>query len=111
MVFSVKSGGTGVRDVRDLRGVVEREKAAIGVLITLEEPTRPMMAEAADAGSYISPWGSQQFPRLQVLTIEGLLGGQRIVMPPHENVVTFKKPGKAKAPKTKQDDLFGTSAG
>ncbi|WXB20260.1 restriction endonuclease [Pendulispora albinea] len=41
VVFSVKSGSTGVKDVRDLRGVLEREKAAIGVLITLHRPTQP----------------------------------------------------------------------
>lgn len=38
--------------VRDLRGVIEREKAAIGVLITMEEPTKPMVKEAAEAGFY-----------------------------------------------------------
>jgi hypothetical protein len=44
------------RDVRDLRGVIERERAALGVLITMAEPTRAMRAEAADAGIYTSPW-------------------------------------------------------
>jgi hypothetical protein len=41
IIFSVKGGATGVSHVRDLRGVVEREKAAIGVLITLHPPTSP----------------------------------------------------------------------
>ena len=44
--------------VRDLRGVVDREKAEIGVLITLEDATRPMLTEAASADFYKSPWGS-----------------------------------------------------
>jgi len=36
--------------VRDLRGVIEREKAAIGILVSLQPPTGPMEAEAASAG-------------------------------------------------------------
>ena len=111
IIFSVKSGGTSVRDMRDLRGVIERDKAAIGVLITLEEPSRPMMAEAADAGAYVSPWGGFKCPRLQVLTIEALLGGHTVLMPPHRDVVTFKKAPKAKGPKADQGDLFGQGAG
>ena len=55
VVLSVKSGGVTVAHVRDLLGVVEREKAAIGVLITMEEPTRNMKAESAAAGFYESP--------------------------------------------------------
>lgn len=39
IIISVKSGHIGVKDVRDLKGVIERENAEIGVLITLNEPT------------------------------------------------------------------------
>ena len=46
----MKSGNVGVRDVRDLRGVVEREEAQIGVLICMEKPTKAMRTEAAGAG-------------------------------------------------------------
>jgi DNA modification methylase len=94
-VLSVKSGHVGVKDVRDLRGVIEREKAAIGVLLTLEEPTKPMLTEAATAGFYKSPWGSH--PRLQILTIAELLDGKRIDYPPAQQVnVTFKKAPRSK---------------
>jgi hypothetical protein len=48
VIFSVKGGSTGVKDVRDPRGVIERDKAAIGVLITMQEPTSPMKKEAAE---------------------------------------------------------------
>jgi hypothetical protein len=34
------------------RGDMGREKAALAVLITLEQPTRPMIAEAKAAGQY-----------------------------------------------------------
>ena len=58
IILSVKSGKVGVRDMRDLRGVVDREEAQIGVLICMEKPTRNMRREAASAGAYKSPWGS-----------------------------------------------------
>jgi len=45
----VKSGYVGVNHSRDLKGVLEREKAAIGALITLRQPTKPMLTEAEGA--------------------------------------------------------------
>ena len=96
IVFSVKAGHVGVAHVRDLRGVIDREKAEIGVLIALQEPTKPMREEAADAGFYESPWGKH--PRLQILTVAELLEGKGIDCPPQEQVnVTFKKAPKAKS--------------
>ena len=102
VIFSVKAGNTSVPHVRDLRGVIEREKAEIGVLISLEEPTQPMRAEAASAGFYQAPWG-KQYPRLQLLTVEELLGGKTVEFP-RENV-TFKKAPKAKTPTKKSSEL------
>ncbi len=52
IIIQVKGGKTGVKDVRDLRGVLDREKAAMGVLISFQPPTGPMEAEAASAGFY-----------------------------------------------------------
>lgn len=51
-IVSVKGGGVSVPMVRDLKGVLDREKAPIGVFLTLEPPTRPMEKEAASAGFY-----------------------------------------------------------
>jgi len=48
--------------VRDLKGVLERVKAPIGVFQTLEPPTRPMEKEAASAGFYTL--GERQYVRL-----------------------------------------------
>jgi len=99
IVISVKSGKLKATDVRDLRGVVDREQAAIGVLISLEDFSKPMHAEAASAGFYDSPWGGKH-PRLQLLTIQDLFDGKKVDMPPVANV-TFKKAPKAK-PKTRK---------
>ncbi len=90
IIFSVKAGATGAAHVRDLRGVIEREKAEIGVLLALQEPTAPMRKEAASAGFYESPWGKH--PRLQILTIQNLLDGRKIEYPPSRQVDrTYKK--------------------
>lgn len=90
IVISVKSGKTGVSHVRDLRGVLAREKAAIGVLITFQEPTRAMVREAAAAGFFASPWGNH--PRIQILTIRELLGGTRIDYPAVSGAnITYKR--------------------
>lgn len=90
IIFSVKAGKTNVSHIRDLRGVLEREEAEIGVLISMHPHTQPMRAEAAGAGHYRSPWGKH--PRIQLLTIEELLRGERIDMPPASGVnITFKK--------------------
>ena len=95
VVFSVKSGHVTLSHVRDLLGVVERENAQIGVLLCMQEPTQPMRAEAAASGFYESPWGKH--PRVQILTIEELLAGGKVDMPPVRQVnVTFKKAPKPK---------------
>lgn len=89
IILSVKAGHVTVPFVRDLRGVIEREKAEIGVLISMEEPTRPMRQEAASAGFYKSPWG--EHPRIQLLTVAELLAGKRMDCPPiRQTSRTFK---------------------
>lgn len=77
--MSVKAGKVQVSHVRDLRGVIERENAQLGVLVSFNESTQPMRQEAASAGFYTSPWG--QHPRLQLFTVAELLAGKRIDMP------------------------------
>jgi hypothetical protein len=105
IILSVKSGHVSVRDVRDLRGVIDREKAEIGVLISLEDATKPMVTEAASGGFYKSQWGNHA--RLQILTIAELLGGKRIDYPPTVNV-THKKAPKAETPLPEQYALTPT---
>lgn len=89
VLVQVKSGSVGSRDIRDLVGTVDREKADIGVFITLEKPTRPMKTEAISAGFYHSPSWHKEYPRIQILTIEELLNGATVQMPPQAG--TFKE--------------------
>jgi site-specific DNA-methyltransferase (adenine-specific) len=99
IIFSVKAGHTSVPHVRDLRGVLDREKAEMGVLITLQPPTQPMKTEAASAGFYYSPGWSKNYPRLQVVTVGELLAGKRLDAPPTGQVnVTFRRAPRATGP-------------
>ena len=105
VIFSVKSGHTGVAYVRDLRGILDREKAQIGVLISMEQPTQPMRAEAASAGFYTPASGTlagTQYPRLQLLTLDELLGGGRVEMPAWHVSETFRTAPKAKGKDVEQ---------
>ncbi|MCK5225244.1 MAG: restriction endonuclease [Planctomycetes bacterium] len=107
IIFSVKAGNVNVSHIRDLRGVIDREKAQIGVLLTMNKPTKPMIVEAASAGFYDSPWGKKKHPRLQILTIEDLLSEKQIDCPPLSQVnITFKKAAKAKSKKTETQQMF-----
>jgi DNA modification methylase len=91
IIFSVKAGHVTVSQVRDLRGVLEREKAEIGVFLCFEEPTRPMLKEAAEAGFYKSgPLDELTYPRLQLLTIQQILDGKQPQYPARSDA-TFKK--------------------
>lgn len=80
-IIQVKSGHVGVKDVRDLRGTLEREKAPFAILLTLEPPTRDMQREAVDTGFYQAPATQEQVPRLQILTIGEVLEGKRPSVP------------------------------
>ena len=94
IILSVKAGHTGPDHVRDLRGTVEREKAAIGVLITMQEPTKEMRKEAATGEFYLSDWGKHA--KIQLLTVADLLAGKGINRPPDRQTgQTFKKAPKA----------------
>jgi hypothetical protein len=105
IILSVKAGHVTVSQLRDLRGVLDREKAEIGVLLCMDEPTAPMRKEAASAGFYKSPWGEHS--RLQILTIDDLLAGKTIDRPPAQTSVTFKRAPKAALPTGENRPLFG----
>jgi DNA modification methylase len=97
IIIQVKGGKTGVKDVRDLRGVLDREKAAMGVLISLQAPTRDMIAEAVSTGFYEHKANKQQYPRLQLRTVKELMEGKLIERPSNVAALdeTFKKAPKA----------------
>lgn len=103
VMVQVKSGGVNSATIRDLRGVIERDNASIGVLITLENPSRDMVREAVSAGFYTSDLWQQKYPRLQIFTIEDLLAGKTVQMPPAYSA--FKKAERVKKQQGIQGEL------
>jgi len=90
VLVSVKGGeNVGVAMVRDFKGTIERENALGGLFITLAEPTREMTREAAAAGFFETSFG--QHPKIQILTIAGLLAGQKPELPSPGSSEGFKK--------------------
>jgi DNA modification methylase len=108
IIFSVKAGNVTASQVRDLRGVIEREKAQIGVFITMQEPTQPMRKEAASAGFYEIRTGKDfvvaRYPHLQILTVAELLSGKTIDAPSRAQRVdvTYKRAPKAERAEAEQ---------
>jgi site-specific DNA-methyltransferase (adenine-specific) len=94
-VISVKAGdNVGVAMLRDLRGVMERENANIGVFLTLTPPTKPMIAEAAAAGQFDMD-GFAPVPKLQIVTIEDAIQlRERAVTLPARRDDMFKRPAR-----------------
>lgn len=98
VIVSVKSGHVNSPMIRDLVGVIDREPdAPIGVFITLEQPTTEMIKEAVSAGFYTSQLWQKKYQRVQIFTVENLLNGEEVKMPPAYG--TFKQ-----AEKIKKDD-------
>ena len=82
-IVQVKSGRVSSPLIRDLVGTVEREKAAMGLFITLEEPTRDMRTEAVSAGFYHSDLWQMDYPKIQIRTVGELLEGRAFEVPRH----------------------------
>jgi site-specific DNA-methyltransferase (adenine-specific) len=81
IVVQVKSGHVGVKDIRELRDVVSRQGAAMGIFITLENPTSEMTREIKATDPYVIKAWQRTFPRIQILTIEQLLSGEKPNIP------------------------------
>lgn len=94
-IVEVKGGSVSVDQIHKLKSVIEREKALVGLFVTLTPPTKPMIAEAAAAGFADTAFG--RVPRLQILTIEGILDHREVPRLPAVDSSAFKK-----APKEKQ---------
>ena len=105
-IVQVKSGHVSSAQIRDLVGTMNRTNAPIGIFITLEEPTKPMLKEAAEVGFYHSKLWDKDYPKLQIFTIEELLKGKEPQLPPSN--VTFQRAQKQKGKSsTNQPSLLG----
>ncbi len=108
IIVQVKSGHVNAPMVRDLIGVLPREKAAVGCLLTLKPPTRPMKEEAAAAGFYVpEQFPELRFPRLQILTIAELFAGRQLEYPRWVPPKTFKKAARRRKGMTDEEKQRG----
>lgn len=85
IVVQVKSGHVGVKDIRELRDVVSRQRAAMGIFITLEEPTSEMVKEERATEPFKHPTWHHEYPAIQILTVKDLLRGKVPDIPPTIN--------------------------
>ena len=73
-------------------------------LVYLDPPTKPMQKEADEKGFYHSPGWNKDYPRLQILTVEDILNGKTVDLPP--NIDTFKQAQKVVA-ENKDQGMLG----
>ena len=102
-IVQVKSGKVSSPHIRDLKGTMEREKAVLGLFITLEKPTREMVKEAVSAGFYHSELWQRDYPKIQIQTVGELLDGKSFEMP--NPSPTYKPAPRVKAKKGRQGKL------
>jgi len=81
VILSVKGGSYSLGMVRDLCRVVERENAAMGLLLALDPPTKGMLSEAASAGRFQLPGLARTYPKVQIFTVEDFFDGKRPDLP------------------------------
>jgi site-specific DNA-methyltransferase (adenine-specific) len=104
IIFSVKSGKVNSSYIRDLRGTVERENAAGGILITLNPPTAAMVQEAKTAGFIDNDLMAKPLEKIKIVTVDEILSGERLQLP---MAIEVLKSAQHKASQAKQKDLFG----
>ena len=106
-LVSVKSGGVNSSMIRDLKGVLEREQAEIGLFVTLEEPSAPMRLEASTAGVYHSDLSGRDYQKIQILTIAELLEEHRRPDLPLLVLPTYQRAERVEKKAAEQAELFG----
>jgi site-specific DNA-methyltransferase (adenine-specific) len=108
-IVSVKSGGVGAAMIQQLKGAMETHGAAMGLFITLEEPTAPMKQEATVAGLYHSEVSGKDYPKVQILTIRELLEEHRKADLPLLVLPAFQQAEKVELESPGQEKLFGSA--
>jgi hypothetical protein len=106
-IVSVKSGGVGSAMIDELKGAMEGHGAAMGLFLTLEEPTAPMKAAAAQAGYYHSELSGKDYPRVQILTIRELLDEGRKPQLPLLVLPTYQRAERVQSKAAEQAEMFG----
>ncbi len=106
ILVQVKSGTVHRGDIASLSGDMAREKAAMGLLVSLEKPTSNMLDEAADAGFYHSTYDGKDYPKIQVLCVADLLRGDGVKMPP-SRIARYKQAQRVREENSQTSELPG----
>lgn len=100
IIFSVKSDKKPHRSyVSELIGTMQIEKAVMGVLILLYNPTKDMVIEAKQAGKYKNKLFNMEYEKIKIVTVQDILNGQRLILPSMPKIL---KEAKRKPDKTGQ---------
>jgi DNA modification methylase len=105
IILQVKSGNVKSGDIRDLQGTITLEKAELGVFITLKPPTKDMIKTAKEAGIYKSRYMSQPVDKIQIVTVQEIIEGQKR-LDIRLSLEVLKSAEKQSEVKQKQLDLF-----
>ncbi|HDQ23067.1 MAG TPA: site-specific DNA-methyltransferase, partial [Candidatus Uhrbacteria bacterium] len=109
-LVQVKGGGVKRSDIATLKGDVDREKAEAGIFITLEKPTKPMIQEAVEAGTFSTPLtlktSKPEYPKIQILTIEEILNGKMPDLPQGLSKAYYKEASASKVDKSLKQKLM-----
>lgn len=104
VLFSVKSNKIlSPAVVRDLNGTIEREGAAMGILLTLY-PMDNMVKEGKKYGIYKNTLFNHDYPKIQVFSAQDILDGKRMNLPIGQDIIKKAKK-KTKEPTQKTMDL------
>lgn len=82
-LIQVKSGKTGVKDIRDFYGTLEREKSPIGIFITMEEPTKQMLEEVAKLPKYKTRLHQKQMDKITIVRVQDIIDDNLPYLPMH----------------------------
>jgi DNA modification methylase len=105
IILQVKSGNVKSGDIRDLQGTITLEKAELGVFITLKPPTKDMIKTAKEAGIYKSRYMSQPVDKIQIVTVQEIIEGQKR-LDTRLSLEVLKSAEKQREIKQTQLDLF-----
>ncbi|CAC5344431.1 MULTISPECIES: DNA methyltransferase [Planktothrix] len=108
IILQVKSGNIKSGDIRDLQGTLTLEKAAMGIFITLKEPTKEMIKTAKSAGIYQNKYMSQSYDIISIVTIQEIIEDQKRLSIPlgYEVLKSAEKQKEVKATQLKLDIDF-----
>ncbi|MCK9426372.1 MAG: restriction endonuclease [Ignavibacteriaceae bacterium] len=86
VAFQVKGGKVQSKDIDALIGVLSKHKCELGVFLTIEPATKPMLDTVAQQG--FVEFNRVQYPKVQIFTLKDFFNNKNLKLP--QDNVTFK---------------------